>query len=221
MAAPRGRRGRAGGDQNRGPAGPERARRPPSWGSRGPGPEPALMPRGRAETGRRRAGPGSARPGPAPAAPHAGHRRPRAPWRSGPPDEAGSLAKRARRCRAGAPPPPSLGVPGAARAPGRGAGPGAPHPRPSAPRSPRGHCSAPAAALRRPGPIPYRPAPQQPRTRASAAPRRLPALRDVSSSSLPQYSARQARSLRRENECPAADGGGRERASLRAAGWTR
>lgn len=37
----------------------------------------------------------------------------------------------------------------------------------------------------------------------------------------PQSSARQARSLRRENECPAADGSWRERASLRAAGWTR
>lgn len=46
------------------------ARRPPSWGSRGPGPGRAFMSRGRAETGRC-AGPGSARPGSAPGAPHA------------------------------------------------------------------------------------------------------------------------------------------------------
>lgn len=86
-----GQRSEAGRAQHRGPAGPESAREPPDWGSRGPRPGRTLMPRGRSgNRGGLRAGPGSARPGPAPAAPHGpARRRPKAP-----------LAKRPQRCPA-------------------------------------------------------------------------------------------------------------------------
>lgn len=81
-----GQRSDAGRAQHRGPAGPERARGPPHWGSRGPRPGRTLMPRGRSGNGGGlRAGPGvsEARPGPG-----------RSSW-PGPPPAEGSLGEAA------------------------------------------------------------------------------------------------------------------------------
>lgn len=181
MAAPPGHRalGWAGvaesRDQHRGPEGPKRARGRRDGGSHGPGPGRTLMPRGRSGNGTgRRAEPGSARPGPG-----------RSSW-PGPPSAAGLWPSGLGAARPKAP-PPSLGVPGATRAPDSGAGPGPRHPRRCGCLGllrPRRCCVA-AAALE----------PAQPRWRllpasrerpthalAPAAPRRLPAQCDVSAS---------------------------------------
>lgn len=125
-------------DQHRGPEGPERAHGRRDGGNHGPGPGRTLMPRDRSGNGTgRRAEPGSARPGPG-----------RSSW-PGRPSAAGLWPSGLGAARPRAP-PPSLGVPGATRAPGRGAGPGPRHPR----RCDRLGSVAPAALLcagRRPG----------------------------------------------------------------------
>lgn len=141
---------RGGRDQHRRPAGPEGPRGPPDWGSRGPVPGRTLMPSGRSGNGRDcRAGPGSSEAWPGPGC----------SW-PGPPPAAGWLANGLGAAGPVAP-SPSLCAPGAARAPGRGAGPGHPHPQlvwPLWPFPPGRRCGG----------------DRRPRTRTATLPARLP-----------------------------------------------
>lgn len=162
-------------DQHRGPEGPESAHGRRDRGSHGPGPGRTLMPRDRSGNGTgSRAELGSARTGPG-----------RFSW-PGPPSAAGLWSSGLGTAGPRAP-PPSLGVSGATGAPGSGAGQGPRHPRRCGRLgSVRPRCCCVAAAALEPAQprCQLLPASRERPThaRAPAAPRRLPAQRDVSAS---------------------------------------